>query len=453
MALGLMSPAAVPKIARAARISKPAAEVTAYDLILAMNSLRMANGLPALIEDPIINAVAQSTAQTMAASQMSWHMGNVSGRIAAAGYGGGATVWATENFAVGNQSIDEIMVVWSDADHMLPAVIAAYCHVGAGTATASNGRVYYILQAAYTSGKSCGPYAPPGGGNTPPQPGSTSAPSGISQYIAPMKIATADADGKVFHVVQSGQSFWSIAIAYQITIRDLKTWNNLGEEAVLKAGQKLFIPGKNTAGYSTPTRTGGIQIATPDESGRVTHVVQAYQTLSTISQAYGTTVQTLLALNGLQADWPLRIGQEVLVTAGNLTPSATLHPLQMLTPAADGLYYHTIQSGETLLWIAGLYDVPVTDLMAWNGLSASSVIIAGRKLFLRVTPPLTVTPTSAPPTLIPSATPPPTPTPYTPTPEPMPEPAAKGGSASLLWVGLILLLAIVTGIIMVRWRR
>jgi len=118
----------------------PSAQVSAYDLILAMNTLRVSYGLPALVEDPIINAVAQSTAQTMAANQMSWHIGNVSGRLAAAGYGGGATVWATENFAVGNLSIDQIMVIWSDPSHMIPAVNPAYCNIGAGVAQASNGR-------------------------------------------------------------------------------------------------------------------------------------------------------------------------------------------------------------------------------------------------------------------------------------------------------------------------
>ena len=41
----------------------PLADVSAGDLIAAMNTLRMANGLTALIEDPIIDAVAQSTAQ------------------------------------------------------------------------------------------------------------------------------------------------------------------------------------------------------------------------------------------------------------------------------------------------------------------------------------------------------------------------------------------------------
>ncbi len=126
--------------------------VTAYDLILAMNTLRVSFGLPALIEDPIVNAVAQSTAQTMAAQQMSWHIGNVGGRIQAAGYGGGAKVFATENFAVGtSMGIDQIMVVWADAEHMRPATTPAYCHVGAGVAKAANGATYYVLQAAYIS--------------------------------------------------------------------------------------------------------------------------------------------------------------------------------------------------------------------------------------------------------------------------------------------------------------
>ena len=102
----------------------PAQQVSAYELILAMNTLRVSYGLPALIEDPIVNAVAQSTAATMAANNMSWHIGNVRGRLASAGYGGGGTVWATENFAVssGGMGIDEIMAAWADPDHMRPAV-------------------------------------------------------------------------------------------------------------------------------------------------------------------------------------------------------------------------------------------------------------------------------------------------------------------------------------------
>ncbi|HEY3313079.1 MAG TPA: LysM peptidoglycan-binding domain-containing protein [Anaerolineales bacterium] len=389
------------RAAQSEPLSIRAAGATAYDLIVAMNSLRVSNGLPALVEDSIIDAVAQSTAQIMADNQMSWHIGNVSGRLASAGYGGGSTVWATENFAIGNQTIDEIMLVWSDPSHMLPAVTAAYCNVGAGVARASNGMTYYVLQAAYTAGKSCGEYT--SSGPTTPKTGSTTY-TGVSQLIMPVKIATPDADGKVFHVVQAGQSFWSIAIAYKITIKDLKSWNNLTESSTLKIGEKLFIPNSNTAGYATPTQPGSVQVSAPDEVGRVIHVVAPYQTLSTIATAYGTTVEKILALNGLRVDWSLQIGQKLVINAGNVTPSATLHPIQLLTPASDGKYYHVIKSGETLSWIAGVYGVSVSELMAWNGLTDASMIKADQKLLLLVTPPATVTPTPAPPTPTPTVT-------------------------------------------------
>jgi LysM repeat protein len=396
-----------PGAVRAEQVHAPSRQVSAYELILAMNTLRVSYGLPALIEDPIVNAVAQSTAEIMAANNMSWHIGDVRGRIAAAGYGAGGTVWATENFAVssGGMGIDEIMASWADPDHMRPAVEPAYCNVGAGVAQASNGRIYYILQAAYVAGQECGSSS--SGGN--PQPGTI--PNPVSQLIIPVKIATADADGKVFHEVKAGQSFWSIAIAYQITIHDLEVWNNLSRTIPLQAGQRLFIPNENTEGYATPTPFGMIVPVAPDADGKIVHEVQPYQALITIGEAYHVSVDRILALNGLQADWPLQIGQKLVINPGNITPSPTLSNIQKLTPEVDGNYYHTVRSGETLSWIAGLYEVPIADLMAWNGLNNTSVIYPSQKLVLLVTPPGTATltatqsPTTSPPTSSQSLTP------------------------------------------------
>jgi len=438
----------------------PQAEVTAYDLIIAMNTLRVSYGLPALVEDPIINAVASSTAQIMAANQMSWHIGNVSGRLQSAGYGGGAKVWATENFAVGgSHSIDTIMVAWADPSHMIPAVNPAYCHVGAGTAKAANGMTYYVLQAAYISGKACGPYTAPDGLPSN-QPGTNPNP-GVPQIIVPVKIATPDAKGEVYHIVEPGQSFWAIAVAYQVTIRDIEIWNNISRERKLQIGQKLFIPGKDTAGYSTPTPVGMVQVSTPDADGRIVHEVQSHQTLSTISQAYKVQIETILNLNGIQIDWPLRIGQKLLIYPGNITPSPTPRPLtaiEKLTPAADGKYYHTVRSGENAAWIAQLYEVALADLLRWNNLSETSILQPDQQLVLQVTPPATATYTPGPATETPTPTPSsvntvthtPRPTEIaSPTPEPVREtpPPITGPRALVPWVlgagGLVIMLVLV----------
>lgn len=403
--------------------SAPHAQVAAYELISAMNVLRMGNGLPALIENGIINAVAQATAQTMADQQLSWHIGDVAGRISAAGYGAGAKVYATENFAYAGSgaTIDQIMLMWADYDHMRPATTPNYCHVGAGTATASNGMTYYILQAAYISGEACDSTPPTGSGGTPGQP-----PAGYG-IVTPVEKVELNEDGNYVHVVKTGQSLWSIAVAYGVTIKEILAWNNLSDNYVLWPGDELTIAGPDSRALVTPTPLGNVIVAAPDAEGRIVHEVQAYQYLYTIAHAYGVSVDTILALNYLNVDTPLSIGQKLIIRGPDQTPTPTplpLTPLQKLTPGADGKYYHKISDGQTLEWISNLYGISLTDLMAWNYLNASSIIYPGQLLFLDVTPPPTLTPTPAPatetpqpsPTLSPSPSPtatqllPPTPT-------------------------------------------
>ena len=225
------------------RAAQAQSEVAAYDLISAMNALRVSYGLPALIEDPIVMAVAQGTAEIMAANNMSWHIGDVRGRIAAAGYGGGGTVWATENFAVGNLSLDEIMVIWSDPDHMRPAVTPAYCHVGAGVAATSDGKYYYVLQAAYVGGASCGASTSSGSSSST---GATRVPGIVYGIITPVKVATPDAEGITYHMVQAGQSLWSIAIAYKTTINALNDFNRLTSDDIFPGNTLIILLPKDT---------------------------------------------------------------------------------------------------------------------------------------------------------------------------------------------------------------
>jgi len=345
--------------------------------------------------------------------------------------------------------IDEIMAAWADPDHMRPAVEPNYCNIGAGVATV-NGKTYYVLQAAYIGGQACGSASP--ATSLTSQPGGSG--SGlVPQIIIPVKIATTDADGKIYHVVQAGQSFWSIAIAYQITIQDIETWNNISRNIPLQSGQRLFIPNKNTEGYATPTPQGMVVPAVPDADGRIVHEVQPYQALITIADAYHVNVDRILALNGLQADWPLQIGQKLLISPGNITPSPTLSAIQRLTPEADGSYYHTVKSGETLSLIANTYVIPLSDLMAWNGLNNTSIIRPDQKLLLRITPPVTVTFTPAPVTATSSPEQSPTLAPPTATlPETIAEPRSRGFNLGL-FLGVIVVVLCISGALWWRISR
>lgn len=223
--------------------------VSPYDLINAVNAIRTANGLPALQVDPILMGTAQYTSDYMAANKSCGHIGNVRERIAAAGFGGGAVVWATENISCGPKTVQNVVYEdWSDELHMLPMTGANYTHIGAGVSYVNN-YGYFVVHAAYTSGGTMnltpGATRPPGSAATPP----------VSQVIVPVETVTPSDNGAIVHVVQQGQALWSIAIAYGVTINDLIALNGLDtQNPVIYAGQKLLVRGAFTPTVS-PTIT------------------------------------------------------------------------------------------------------------------------------------------------------------------------------------------------------
>lgn len=224
---------------------------SAYDLINAVNSIRTGNGLPALEIDNILMGTAQATADVMASTGNCAHIGNVTGRVSAAGYGGGGTVFATENIACGmDLSVDTtVYQYWADSAHMLPMTNSSYTHIGGGV-TVVSGRVFYVIHAAYTTS---GSYKPPTAGTSSTSSG-TQAPT--VPRIQAVMTATPLTDGSIVHEVQSGQALWSIAIAYGVKIDEIIALNNLGQNPVLHIGDKLIIRAAFTPTVSPqPTRT------------------------------------------------------------------------------------------------------------------------------------------------------------------------------------------------------
>lgn len=234
--------------------ASPSSAVSAQDLLGLVNGLRNANGLSSLTVNSILMSTAQSTAQTMADNNLTWHIGSTSDRVAAAGYGGGSTVWATENFAVGSDglTIEQIQTFWADALHMIPMTNPIYCDLGAGVATASDGSVYYIVHAAYSSTRYCGEYIGPNGITLPTiqaltaeAGGSTpeAVPTNIaeSQWMAPIFTVTPNENGELIHEVLYGHTLWSIANEYKIDYRLIKEINGMWSDVVY-VGDQLLIP-------------------------------------------------------------------------------------------------------------------------------------------------------------------------------------------------------------------
>lgn len=116
-------------------------------------------------------------------------------------------------------------------------------------------------------------------------------------------------------------------------------------EAVIRAvAQYANVP------YSPP---GGGNI-----SGNNTYTVQAGDSLWSIANRFGTTVNDLINANNLTSDL-LRIGQVLVIPSSNITGNIT----------------YTVQRGDTLYNLAQRYNTTVNDLINANNLTSDMLLI------------------------------------------------------------------------------
>ncbi len=235
-------------ILAAPRSTASAESISPGEIISLINNLRAGYGLSALAEDATLDSTAYSTAAQMAANGVCAHIGNARERIAAAGFGGGEAVFATENMACATSGdIGWLQSVWADDVHMWPMTQERYTHVGAGAYTGGNGVTYYVLHAAYI-----GEGGSASSGNVPEAAqADTAIPS--EPLVEPVVKSTPQTDGSIVHVVQYGQALFTIATWYGVTIDQIKQLNNMINENIY-VGQNLIIKLAPTATI-TPTRT------------------------------------------------------------------------------------------------------------------------------------------------------------------------------------------------------
>jgi len=217
----------------------------AWQLIAEVNALRAAYGLSPYEVNNALMSAAQKQSDYQASIGTWTHTGPGGSRpydrAVAAGYGGGAQVFVSENVAMGinlstSRTVNEM---WQDAIHLETMISPRYTHIGAGVGHA-DGWVYYTIVVGYIAGSA-------GSGTTPEEPsppsetGTDTTPLPTVVPVQPIAIAAPAADGSIQHVVQWGQFLENIAIAYDIELGDLLTLNGLSDQAVIYPGDKLLI--------------------------------------------------------------------------------------------------------------------------------------------------------------------------------------------------------------------
>ena len=120
---------------------------------------------------------------------------------------------------------------------------------------------------------------------------------------APKNIAISN---EKVHTVQQGETLYGISKQYQVSINNLRTWNQIENDAVLSIGQQLRIVEEvaDDAPESTPQES--------TESNFELHQVQAGETLYQVARQYKATIKELMELNEKE-DFNLQIGEQLKV--------------------------------------------------------------------------------------------------------------------------------------------
>lgn len=114
------------------------------------------------------------------------------------------------------------------------------------------------------------------------------------------------------HTVVAKETMFSISQAYNVTIDEIKRWNNLSDNS-LSIGQQILIKrsSTDTANTNPPVMSSG---------HNKLHVVAATETMFSISKKYGVSVQQLKDWNALEGN-EISIGQELIVAAPQVAAS------------------------------------------------------------------------------------------------------------------------------------
>ena len=152
------------------------------------------------------------------------------------------------------------------------------------------------------------------------------------------------------YIVKKGDSLYSIANKYNTTVDELKRINNLTSN-ILSIGQVLKLPSDKVSDVEK-------------EENTISYTVQKGDSLYSIARKYSTTIDKIKDLNNLTTNL-LSIGQVLLIpTDTNLEPT------------------YTVQKGDSLYSIAKKYDTTVDRLKQLNNLK-SNLLSIGQILIVR----------------------------------------------------------------------
>lgn len=189
-------------------------------------------------------------------------------------------------------------------------------------------------------------------------------------FGSPMLSSAQNNTGFFLHTVEKGQSLYSIANMYSVSIEDIVRLNPQCNEQI-RAGQALKIP----------------QTAATGGNSKRFHTIQAGETLYKLTVKYNITAQKICDANpGLSAS-NFRIGQVIVIPNANSAELASTAAAHTPAPQTDSSKkswkdMHKVEKKETIFSISRMYGITEDELIAANPELRKGKLKKGTFLFI-----------------------------------------------------------------------
>lgn len=166
--------------------------------------------------------------------------------------------------------------------------------------------------------------------------------------------------GAKTHKVKEGENLTLIANKYEVSPDDIMEWNSL-ESDVIQAGQVLVV--------SEPQKK-----VKEKKGSKTTHKVTSGETLSSIADDYGVTIDNIKEWNSLKSDI-IKTGQNLEI----YTKGAAKEKTASKEKTVKKVKSYTVKKGDTLQAIADKFDVTMKEIKKWNKMK-NDVVKTGQVL-------------------------------------------------------------------------
>lgn len=188
------------------------------------------------------------------------------------------------------------------------------------------------------------------------------------------KVESSNIGQIITHVVQSGETIYSISKIYNITPAELRNLNNLPFDVdVLQIGQKLIVARNPVQISNDQTKFNNSTVQTKV----IKHKVKRGETLSSIAQKYNVSINDIVKLNNLTKQ-TIKKGQIL-----KIEQETSQQNIAKNNKSIDNskVTVHLVERGETLALIAQKYGVTEEQLRQWNKNDIKGdIIIAGSRI-------------------------------------------------------------------------